>query len=90
MNNVKDFAGFKNGQAHLVGQPFTIHTLHLPVSAVLTCNCGGPAEDTKVEITLSEPATCKSCSRQYNVAFNPQKNAVEFMIANPELEKPAS
>lgn len=87
---VKDFAAFKNGQPHLVGQPFSIHTLMVPVSAVLTCNCGGPADDTKVEITLSVAAACKSCGRQYNAAFNPQKNAVEFSIAVPEPPKEPS
>ena len=83
--SVRDFAGFKNGQAHIVGQPFTIDNLWLPANAKIRCNCGGA--DVAVAITNSESASCPSCRKVYNCAFNPMQNKVEFTIAVPEPEK---
>lgn len=89
MSNVKDFAGFKNANAHIVGQPFTIENMWLPCNAKLRCNCG-LGDDVAVVIVNSESAACPSCHKVYNCAFNPQKNAVEFSIAVPEPPKVAS
>ena len=82
---VKDFSAFKNPQAHIVGQPFTIESLGVPCNARLRCNCGGA--DVAVVIVGSVSAACPSCHRVYNCAFNPMQNKVEFQIAVPEPPK---
>lgn len=83
--SVKDFRAFKNGQPHIIGQPMTIHTAFCPVTATLTCNCGG--DNTAVTITLSQQAACPSCGRMFNAAFNPTTNKMEFVIALPKPEE---
>lgn len=83
---VKDFAAFKNGQPHLVGQPFTLQAIGVPLNAVLTCNCGAPEDVARVEIKMSVGAACQSCKRVYNALFNPQSGKIEFQIAMPTPE----
>jgi hypothetical protein len=83
---VADFKSFQNGQPHLVGQPFTLLALGVPMNAVLTCNCGAPADAAKVEIKMSVAAECPSCKRIYNALFNPQSGKVEFQMAMPKPE----
>lgn len=85
---VKDFAAFKNGQPHIVGQPFTIEAIAVPCSATLRCNCGG--EDVAVSIVNSVAASCPSCRKSYNCAFNPMQNKVDFAIGMPTQEKEPS
>lgn len=85
---VKDFAAFKNGQPHIVGQPFTLEAVGVPCNAKLHCNCGGA--DVSVLIENSKPATCPSCLKTYNALFNPTTNKIEFQIAVPEPPKEPS
>lgn len=86
MSNVKDFAGFKNANAHIVGQPFTIENIWVPCNVKLRCNCG-LGEDVTVVIENSVSAACPSCRKIYNCGFNPMQNKVEFAISVPEAEK---
>ncbi len=69
----------------IVGQPFTLHSVMCPVTATLSCNCGGP--DTAVNIVASVAAECPSCHRVYNFAFNPTKNQLEVQMAVPTAEQ---
>lgn len=85
MSGVKDFSAFKNNQAPIVGQPFTLEAIGVPCNAKLRCNCGGA--DVAVIIMNSVPASCPSCRRVYNAAFNPLQSKVEFSIAVPQPEQ---
>lgn len=85
---MRDFAAFKNGQPHIVGQPFTLEAISVPCSARLRCNCGGA--EVSVSIIHSVAASCPSCQKSYNALFNPTTNSVEFQIAVPEPPKVAS
>jgi len=87
---VKDFAAFKNGQPHIVGQPFTLIGIGVPVNAILTCNCGAPEDVARVEIKMSVGAACQSCRRVYNALFNPQTGKIEFQMTIPKPEGEAS
>jgi hypothetical protein len=69
----------------IVGQPFTLTGIAVPVNATLTCNCGGA--DVAVTITMSTSMACPSCRKRYNAVFNPLQNKIEFQIAVPEAEK---
>lgn len=73
---------FPNQAVPVVGQPFTLTGIACPINATLTCNCGGA--ETAVQIIGSHAAPCQSCGKLYNGAFNPQKNAVEFVISMPK------
>ncbi len=68
----------------IVGQPFTLQKIMCPITATLSCNCGGT--NTVVEITQSQPGTCPSCGRQFNLAFNPTTAGIECSIAVPKAE----
>lgn len=84
--NIADFKSFSKPGPQLVGQPFTLHGIGVPVNAVLTCNCGAPADLARVEIKMSVGAECPSCKRVYNALFNPQNGKLEFQIAVPKPE----
>jgi hypothetical protein len=71
----------------IVGQPFTVTTIGIPMNMGLTCNCGGDAEHTKVDIQMSVAATCQSCGKVYNAIFNPQNGQVQMSVGVPAVEK---
>lgn len=85
---VRDFNSFKNGQPHIIGQPFTLEAISVPCNAKIRCNCGGA--DVSVSIINSTAAACPSCLKSYNALFNPTTNSVEFQIAVPEPPKEPS
>jgi hypothetical protein len=62
----------------IVGQPFTILGVGVPVNAKLKCNCGGL--DTEVSITNSQAASCPSCLKSFNALFNPINGQLKFQI----------
>lgn len=70
----------------IVGQPFTLLSILIPVTAAIRCNCGG-AGDTTITIVLSSGATCPACARVWNVAFNPTTQKLEFTMALPGTEQ---
>ena len=70
----------------IVGQPFTLRSILIPVTASLTCNCG-LGDDTTITIVSSAGATCPGCGRVWNVAFNPTTNKLEFSMALPGIEQ---
>jgi signal peptide peptidase SppA len=65
---------------HVLGQPFTITDLSIPVNCMFTCNCGDPALRTALTIVASAPVMCPQCHKAYGVAFNPANNQV--MVAS--------
>jgi len=69
----------------ILGQPFTIVALSVPVNAQVRCNCGGA--ETDVAILLSVPAACPSCRKVYYVAINPATQQVEVAMSLPEETK---
>lgn len=75
---------------HLLGQPFTLSNLSIPVNGTLTCNCaiahGGVG--TAVPIVVSAPVECPSCHRTYVVQFNPSNG--QLMVAMSEAPKEPS
>lgn len=72
----------------IVGQPFTVKSLGVPMNMQLTCNCGGA--DTEVAIVGSVSSACPSCRRVYNAIFNPQTGEINMQIGVPADEKEPS
>jgi len=68
----------------IVGQPFTLLSILVPVTAVLKCNCGAEGGDTTVTIVQSVSAPCPGCQRVWNVALNPTTMKLEFAMALPD------
>lgn len=69
----------------IVGQPFQVTSIGIPVNATVTCN----ADAEKLTISLSQPVTCPSCGKIYNLIFNPTNGQMQAIVQMPE-EKPAS
>lgn len=78
----------QNQNVPVVGQPFQLLTIGIPVTATLTCNCGGP--DTAVTIANSVGSACPSCGRTFNAVFNPTNGQVQFQIGVPPTPQVAS
>jgi len=72
----------------IVGQPFTFVTMLIPVTATLTCHCGGA--DTAVTIVLSVAGVCPSCHKTYNVGLNPTTMKLEIAMGVPDADKDPS
>ncbi len=68
---------------HLLGQPFTVKSLGIPVNVVFTCNCIGEGA-TELTIVGSTPVTCPQCQTAYNAFLNPNTGAVQFSTQKPE------
>lgn len=73
------------GGMPIVGQPFTVKTLGVPMNMSLTCNCGGA--DVDVVIIASVSAACPSCRKVYNAIFNPQNGQIQMQIGVPAAEQ---
>ncbi len=72
----------------IIGQPFTLANLSIPVNAQLTCNCreGGGT----LTIVASAPVRCPSCLRVYTVLFNPANGQLQVLTMAPEAPKDPS
>ena len=68
----------------IVGQPFTLVKVEIPVNATLTCNCGG--DHTNVEIVASAPTACASCGKTYLPLFNMATGQLQIQISVPKTE----
>lgn len=75
-------------RAALVGQPFTLSNLSIPVNATVTCNCLVPG--TPLVIVNSAPATCPHCAKFYVVTFNPQNGQLAVGMGQAEPAKETS
>lgn len=69
----------------IVGQPFQVTAIGIPMNAAITCN----ADAEKLTINMSQPVTCPSCGKIYNLVFNPVTMQPQAIVQGPE-EKPAS
>ena len=68
----------------VIGQPFTLEAVSVPMHARIRCNCGGT--DALVEIVQSVAAPCPSCGRQFNVTYNPVEQKVNVQMLVPKVE----
>ena len=71
----------------IVGQPFTVTGVAVPMNMTLTCNCGGA--ETTVTILGSVSAPCPSCGKVYNAIFNPTNNQIQMQIGVPAEKVPS-
>jgi hypothetical protein len=72
---------------HILGQPFTLSGLSLPVNVTVTCNCAQPPSE--IVILASAPARCPACQKTYLVAFNPQTGQVTVGIQAADQQVPS-
>jgi len=63
----------------IVGQPFTLAHLSLPMNGQLTCNCGGAS--APLVFVASAPVRCPACARHYTVLFNPANGQIQVLTA---------
>lgn len=84
MESVKKFPAAVPSGGHIVGQPFTLSNLCMPVSASFACNCAQPPSE--MTIVNSSPVTCPSCGRTYIVAFNPQNGQLTVAMSEPQIK----
>lgn len=63
--------------AHILGQPFTLSNISIPVNATLTCNCAQPP--SVLAIAAGAAVKCPVCQKTYAVVFNPQNG--QIMVA---------
>lgn len=77
------FQSPKPSPVPIIGQPFTIRKLGIPVNVELTCNCGG---GHTLAIVNSTAVTCPACRHMYNAHFNPQTGQIEMAIGQPAEE----
>ncbi len=72
---------------HIIGQPFTLSNVSIPVNAMLTCNCLPNGE--QLQILASAPAQCPMCQKTYIVALNPQNGQLTVAIAVTDQKDPS-
>ncbi len=71
----------------IIGQPFTVSNLSMPVSCLFTCNCAQPPSE--LPIVNSAPVTCPACQSTWMVTFNPTNG--QIMVAKAtDINKVAS
>jgi hypothetical protein len=70
---------FEQGGGHLLGQPFSLSNVTLPVNATFTCNCLQPPSE--MQVVASAPVRCQACQKTYVVAFNPQNGQLTIAVA---------
>ncbi len=59
---------------HLLGQPFTIEQVSVPVNAILTCHCAPSSPPMAVH--AGGPVRCPVCQQVYTVAMHPQTGQI--------------
>lgn len=85
--DVKKFPAAVPSGGHILGQPFTLSNLSMPVSATFTCNCAQPPSE--MTIVNSAPVKCPACARVYVVAFNPQNGQLTVAVAVEDQKVPS-
>ncbi len=70
---------FPQNGGHILGQPFTISNVAIPINATLTCNCTQPPAE--MQVVSSAPVTCHECQKTYLVALNPSNGQIVVGIA---------
>lgn len=72
---------------HLIGQPFTITDLSIPVNCLFTCNC--QPGNAAMPIVASAPVTCATCAKTYGVVFNPANNQIQVQMVDLTAQVPS-
>lgn len=72
---------------HIIGQPFALSDLSVPVNVTLTCNCAVPS--SVLVIVASAPVKCPACSKTYLVTFNPQTGQLSVAMATETAKEPS-
>jgi hypothetical protein len=84
VDKTSPFSGKMPTGGHVIGQPFTLTNLSMPVNATLTCNCAVPFSE--MTVVSSAPVTCPACQQTYIVVFNPQSG--QIVVAKAQVEEP--
>lgn len=71
----------------LVGQPFRIDNLSVPVNASFTCTCD--PTNVAMPIVMSAPVHCEKCQKTYVVAINPLNGQLLVSVTIPDDQVPA-
>lgn len=58
----------------ILGQPFAVSNLSIPVNVTLTCNCALPPSE--LQVIASAPVQCQACRKTYIVTLNPANGQV--------------
>ncbi len=80
-------APFPSAGVPVIGQPFTLANLSIPVTCTLTCNCASPASE--LQIIASAPVMCPCCAKTYSVAFNPQNGQLAVAVMAADQKEPS-
>lgn len=67
---------------HLLGQPFTLSNISIPVNATLACNCAQPPSELRISAGAS--VTCPVCQKTYAVVFDPQSGQIMVAMSTEE------
>jgi hypothetical protein len=67
----------------IVGQPFTLANLSIPLNGQLICHCSGAGEP--LLFVSSAPVRCPRCARVYTVLFNPATGQINVLTAAEQV-----
>jgi len=81
MASVTPFPGAPPTGGHIIGQPFSVSNLSIPVSALFTCNC--VPGNAPVAVVNSAPVTCPACTKTYVLGLNPQTGQLMVGMTEP-------
>jgi hypothetical protein len=70
----------------ILGQPFTVSNVSIPISAIICCNCAVPP--SQLQIVASAPVVCPACQKTYTVALDPKNGQLTVAIAVPDQKDP--
>lgn len=87
MDKTSPFSGKMPTGGHVIGQPFTLGNITMPISGTLTCNCAVPFSELAIQ--NSAPVKCPCCQKTYIVAFNPQNGQIVVAMSHEEAQVPA-
>lgn len=79
---------FPNG-GHILGQPFSLANMAIPVNAILSCNClcSGGGAPTALQVIASAPVQCPNCQKVYIIALNvPPNSQLSVAMSDPSKE----
>jgi hypothetical protein len=74
---------FPSAGVPVLGQPFTITGMSVPMNVQLTCNCE-TSDRAVLTIVMSQPVTCPQCGKVYSAVFNPQTGGVQMQVGLPK------
>lgn len=69
--------------AHILGQPFTVTKINVPVTCEVTCNC--VPGNTPIPVTLGTLFTCPACGHTFQTGAIPKD--MQVLIARVSEDK---